>query len=134
MSEQTTTLTPLKPKILVVEDQPAVSETMIYLLKRVGCEAVGAKTGTEGMRLAQAGEFDLITLDIDLPDISGLEVCRRLKRDPRLCHTPVIFVSGRLCEGNRQHCFELGAADYIVKPFDAFVFVSRIFSHLKTAT
>jgi DNA-binding response OmpR family regulator len=127
------TATPVKPKILVVEDQPAVSETMIYLLKQAGCEAVGAKTGTEGMRLAQAGEFDLITLDIDLPDISGLEVCRRLKRNPRLCHTPVIFVSGRLCEGNRQHCFELGAADYIVKPFDALVFVSRIFSHLKTA-
>jgi DNA-binding response OmpR family regulator len=127
------TATPVKPKILVVEDQPAVSETMIYLLKQAGCEAVGAKTGTEGMRLAQPGEFDLITLDIDLPDISGLEVCRRLKRNPRLCHTPVIFVSGRLCEGNRQHCFELGAADYIVKPFDAFVFVSRIFSHLKTA-
>ena len=133
MSGRTMTATPVKPKILVVEDQPAVSETMIYLLKQVGCEAVSAKTGTEGMRLAQAGEFDLITLDIDLPDISGLEVCRRLKRNPRLCHTPVIFVSGRLCEGNRQHCFELGAADYIVKPFDAFVFVSRIFSHLKTA-
>ena len=65
---------------------------MIYLLKRVGCEAVGAKTGTEGMRLAQAGEFDLITLDIDLPDISGLEVCRRLKQDLRLCH-----ITGHFC-------------------------------------
>ena len=86
------------------------------------------------MRMAQAGEFDLITLDIDLPDTSGLEICRRLKQDPHLCHIPVIFVSGRLCEGNRPRCFELGAADYIVKPFDAFVFVSRIFSHLKTAT
>jgi two-component system catabolic regulation response regulator CreB len=127
------TATPVKPKILVIEDQPGVSETMIYLLKRVGCEAVGAKTGTEGMRLAQAEEFDLITLDIDLPDISGLEVCRRLKQDLRLCHTPVIFVTGRLCELNRDHCFELGAADYIVKPFDTFVFVSRIFFHLKTA-
>jgi DNA-binding response OmpR family regulator len=123
----------LKPKILVVEDQPAVSDTMLYLLKRAGCEATSARTGAEGMRLAQEGKFDLITLDIDLPDISGLEVCRRLKRDPRLCHIPVIFVSGRLCEVNRPRCFELGAADYIVKPFDASVFVSRIFSHLKTA-
>jgi len=127
------TLTPLKPKILVVEDQPAVSETMIYLLKRVGCETVGAKTGAEGMRLARQGGFDLITLDIDLPDINGLELCRRLKQDIHLCHIPVIFVSGRLCEGNRQRCLELGAADYIVKPFDALVFVSRIFSHLKSA-
>jgi DNA-binding response OmpR family regulator len=127
-------VTPVKPKILVVEDQPAVSDTMLYLLKRAGCEATSARTGAEGMRLAQEGKFDLITLDIDLPDISGLEVCRRLKRDVRLCYTPVIFVSGRLCEGNRPRCFELGAADYIVKPFDASVFVSRIFSHLKSAT
>jgi len=133
MSEQTTTLTPLKPKILVVEDQPGVLATMLYLLKRAGCEATGAKTGAEAMRLAKEGKFDLITLDIDLPDTNGLELCRRLKQDPHLCRIPVIFVSGRLCEGNRPRCFELGAADYIVKPFDAFVFVSRIFSHLKTA-
>jgi DNA-binding response OmpR family regulator len=123
----------LKPKILVVEDQPSVSDTMLYLLKRAGCEATSVRTGAEGVRLAKEGKFDLITLDIDLPDTSGLEVCRRLKQDPHLCRIPVIFVSGRPDEGNRQHCFELGAADYIVKPFDASVFVSRIFSHLKTA-
>lgn len=128
------TSTPTKPKILVVEDQPDVLATMLYLLKRAGCEPAGAKTGAEAMRLAQAGKFDLITLDIDLPDTNGLELCRRLKQDLHLRHIPVIFVSGRLCEGNRQRCFELGAADYIVKPFDAFVFVARIFSHLKTAT
>jgi DNA-binding response OmpR family regulator len=127
------TPTPLKPKILVVEDQPDVLKTMLYLLKRVGCETMGAQTGAEAMRLAKAGKFDLITLDIDLPDTNGLELCRRLKQDLHLCQIPVIFVTGRLCEGNRQHCFDLGAADYIVKPFDALVFVSRIFFHLKTA-
>jgi DNA-binding response OmpR family regulator len=134
MSGRTMTSTPLKPKILVVEDQPDVLKTMIYLLKRVGCETAGAKTGAEAMRLAKAEKFDLITLDIDLPDTNGLELCRRLKKDLHLCQIPVIFVTGRLCEGNRQRCFELGAADYIVKPFDAFVFVSRIFFHLKTST
>jgi CheY-like chemotaxis protein len=132
MSGRTMTLTPLKPKILVVEDQPDVLETMLYLLKRVGCETTGAQTGAEAMQLAKKGKFDLITLDIDLPDTNGLELCRRLKQDRHLRHIPVIFVSGRLCEGNRQRCFELGAADYIIKPFDALVFVSRIFSHIKT--
>jgi len=127
------TSTPPKPRILVVEDQPDVLKTMLYLLKRVGCETAGAKTGAEAMRLAKAGKFDLITLDIDLPDTTGLELCRRLKQDLHLRQIPVVFVSGRPCELNRQHCFELGAADYIVKPFDTFVFVSRIFSHLKTA-
>ena len=134
MNSQNPISNPVKPRILVVEDQPEVQNTMLYLLKRAGCDAVGAKTGDEGMQLALDGEFDLITLDIDLPDTNGLELCRRLKHDPQLCRIPVIFVSGRLCEGNRQSCLELGAADYIVKPFDAFVFVSRIFLHLKTAT
>jgi len=134
MNDRTMTVPLRKPKILVVEDQPDVLAAMLYLLKRVGCEAVGARTGAEGMQLAKDGKFDLITLDIDLPDISGLELCRRLKQDLHLCRIPVIFVSGRPDEGNRQSCFELGAADYIVKPFDASVFVSRIFSHLKTAT
>jgi two-component system phosphate regulon response regulator PhoB len=134
MCSQTMTLTPSKPKILIIDDQSAVLNTMIYLLKRVGCDAVGAGTGAEGMRMAREGAFDLITLDIDLPDISGLEICRRLKQNPRLCHIPVILISGRLCEANRPRCFELGAADYIIKPFDISVFVSRIFSHLRTAT
>jgi len=123
----------LKSKILVIDDQPAVLDTMLYLLKRAGCEAVGARTGAEGMQLAQAADFDLITLDIDLPDISGLELCRQLKQNPHLRHIPVILVSGRLCEGNRQCCAEFGAADYIVKPFDARVFVNRVFAQLKTA-
>ena len=126
--------TPLKPKILVVEDQPDVLATIIYLLKRAGCETIGAQTGAEALHLAQEGKFDLITLDIDLPDTDGLELCRCLKQDVHLLHVPVIFVSGRLCEGNRQRCFESGAADYIAKPFDASAFVSCIFSHLRTAS
>jgi DNA-binding response OmpR family regulator len=127
------TKTRAKPKILVVEDQPDVLKTMLYLLKRAGCETRGAKTGAEAMRLASAGKFDLITLDIDLPDTNGLELCRRLKQDLHLRQIPVVFVSGRPCDGTRQRCLDLGAADYIVKPFDAFVFVARIFFHLKTA-
>jgi len=125
---------PAKPRILVVEDQPDVLKTMLYLLKRAGGEAVGAKSGAEALQLAQAGKFDLITMDIDLPDTDGLELCRRLKQDLQLNHIPVIFVSGRLCEGHRQHCHEFGAADFIVKPFDAGVFVSRIFAQLKISS
>lgn len=133
MSDQMMTSTPLKPKILVVEDQPDVLAMMLYLLKHAGCETTDAKTGAEALRLAQEGKFDLITLDIDLPDTDGLELCRCFKQDVQLVHIPVIFVSGRLCEGNRQRCFESGAADYIAKPFDTSAFVSCIFSHLGTA-
>jgi DNA-binding response OmpR family regulator len=122
-----------KPKILVIEDRTDVLAAMLYLLKHVNCEGVGARTGAEGMQLARDGKFDLITLDIDLPDISGLELCRRLKQDRHLCHIPVIVVSG-LDGRYRQRCLELGAADYIAKPFDIYVFASCIFTHLKTAT
>jgi CheY-like chemotaxis protein len=123
----------LRPKILVVEDRPDVLAAMLFLLKHVDCEGVGARTGAEGMQLAREGQFDLITLDIDLPDINGLELCRRLKQDLQLRDVPVIFVSG-LDGSYRQRCLKLGAADYIAKPFDIYVFASCIFAQLKTAT
>jgi CheY-like chemotaxis protein len=120
-----------KPKILVIEDHPEVLATILYLLKRVNCEGVGARTGTDGLRRAKEGQFDLITLDIVLPDIDGLELCRRLKQDRQLRHIPVIFITGFGGRGIRQHCLELGAVDYIDKPFDARQFASCIFTHLK---
>lgn len=124
---------PAKPRILVIEDRPDVLAAMLYLLKHVDCEGVGARTGAEGMQLAKDGKFDLITLDIVLPDTDGRELCRRLKQDQHLRHIPVIFVSGYGGKGTRQHCLELGAADYIAKPFDVRLFASCIFAHLKTA-
>jgi len=120
-----------KPKILVVEDQPDVLATMRYLLKRAGCETTGARTGADALCRARDEKFDLITLDMELPDTTGLDLCRQMKQDPQLRRVPVVFVSGCLREGNRQRCLELGAADYIAKPFDALVFVARIFAHLR---
>jgi DNA-binding response OmpR family regulator len=122
-----------KPKILIVEDEPAVLLLMVYLLTCAGCEVLTARTGNEGMRLAQNGDLDLVALDIDLPEMSGFEICRRLKQDPGSRHLPVVFVSGRTCEEDRRRGLELGAADYIEKPFGASVFVRRIFSHIRAA-
>ena len=122
---------PSKARILIVEDQIAVSMMMVYLLTRAGCETEVATTGEEAMQMAQEGYFDLITLDVDLPDTSGFELCHRLKKNPLLSDTPVVFVSGRPCEQDVQRGLELGAADYITKPFDASDFVSRIQSHIK---
>jgi DNA-binding response OmpR family regulator len=123
-----------KPKILIVEDEPAVLLLMVYLLTCAGCEVLTARTANEGMQLAKNGDLDLVTLDIDLPEMSGFEICRRLKQDPRSRHLPVVFVSGRTCEEDRRRGLELGAADYIEKPFGASVFVRRIFSHIRAAT
>jgi DNA-binding response OmpR family regulator len=120
-----------KANILVVEDDSSVATMMADLLTHTGCNAQTAWNAERAMRLAHDGDFSLITLDIDLPGANGFEICRRLKEDPRLCHTPVVFVTGRPHEEDQQRARGLGAVDYITKPFDALNFASRILSHVK---
>lgn len=122
-----------KPKILIIEDQPDILKMMVLLLARAGCEALTAHAGKEGMQLAQQPDIGLILLDVDLPDISGFEICRRLKEDARVSRIPVIFVTGRYCEEDRRRGLALGAADYIDKPFDISHFIRRILFHLESA-
>ena len=121
-----------KPKILIIEDQPEVLRMMTLVLTRAGCEVQTAPSGKEGMQLARQQEKDLILLDIDLPDIGGFEICRRLKEDPRVSGIPVIFVTGRNCEESRRRGLALGAADYIDKPFDISHFIRRILFHVES--
>jgi DNA-binding response OmpR family regulator len=120
-----------KIKLLIVEDDMPVAMMMVFLLARAGCETEVATTGARAMQVVQEGDFDLITLDVDLPDASGFELCSRLKENPLLNDTPVVFVSGRPCEQDVQHGLEMGASDYIIKPFGALDFASRILSHIK---
>jgi len=120
-----------KARILIVEDQTAVAMMMVYLLTQAGCETEVAATGKKAMQLAAEGNFDLITLDVDLPDGNGFEICSRLKEHPRLCDTPVVFVSARCCIEDQQHGLDVGAADYITKPFETFEFAPRLLSHVR---
>ena len=120
-----------KVKILIIEGETAVAMMMTYLLTHAGCEVQVAHNAEKGMRLAHDVEFDLITLNVTLPGISGFEICRRLKQNPHLRDIPVVFVSGRTCEEDQRCAFELDAVDYIIKPFDAQDFVSHILSHIK---
>ena len=123
-----------KANILVVEDDTPLAMIMVSLLTRAGCDVDAAWNAQTGMEMARAGNFDLITLEVDLPGLSGFEVCRRLKENPRSSDTPIVFVSWRDSLENQQRGLELGAADYITKPFDALDFVSRIFSHTEQAS
>ena len=127
------TRAPVKLKVLIIEDQPEVSATMAMLLRRVSFEVTLAATGSEGIHRARREEFDLITTDVDLPDMNGFEICACLKKDFRFLRTPIIVLSGRSEEENRQRAFALGAADFIFKPFDPFIFVSRILTHIRSA-
>jgi putative two-component system response regulator len=119
-----------KARILIVEDDTPVAMMMIFLLTRAGIETEVAATGKKAMQMVQEGDFDLITLDVDLPDTSGFEICRQLKENPLLSDTPVLFVSGRSCLEDQQHGLELGAVDYITKPF-GLEFAPRLLSHIK---
>jgi DNA-binding response OmpR family regulator len=119
-----------KTKILVIEDEPGVSMMMVYLLTQAGCEVQTAWSAERGMRLAQTSAFDLITLDVSLPGVNGFEICGLLNENP-FFSTPIVFVSGQFCEENMRRAFELGAVDFIEKPFEMTDFVFRIISHAK---
>jgi DNA-binding response OmpR family regulator len=119
-----------KIRILIVEDQTPIAMLMTSLLARVGIETEAAATGQKALQMAADGHFALITLDLDLPDVSGFEVGRRLKENP-FFHTPIVFVSGRPTEENRQRGHELGALDFIAKPFRGGELVRRLLSHIE---
>ena len=123
-----------KAKILVVDDQMAVALMMVFLLERAGCDTQTALNAEKALRLAQTGTFDLITLDVDMPGINGFDIFMRLKQIPHLNETPIVFVSGRATIENQQHALDLGAADFIEKPFDSSDFVSRILSLVEEST
>lgn len=122
---------PRKREILVIEDQPDVRGLLKVALTRAGCEVTTAETGKEGLQLAEAGKFDLITSDVDLPDMNGFEVCSRLRNHAELCDTPVVLVTGRFSEEDVRRGREVGATDYITKPFDLVSFLARLLSHIK---
>jgi DNA-binding response OmpR family regulator len=118
-----------KIKILIVEDEMPVAMMMTFLLHRAGCEVKTATSAEQAVSLVQAAEFNLITLDIDLPGGSGFEIFARFKKLPCWRNTPVVFVSGNSTIENQQFALDLGAADFIEKPFEVSDFTSRILAH-----
>lgn len=119
-----------KAKILIVEDEAPVAVTMSFLLTRAGCETEIATTKAKAMQMMQSSRFDLITLDVTMPDCNGFDLCAEIRQDPRLRHIPIVFVSGRSSLEDQQHGLDAGASDYITKPF-GMEFVPRLLSHVK---
>ena len=122
-----------KIKILVVEDEPAVAALMTFLLSRAGYDVKTAFTGQRGLELATKRKFDLITLDVDLPGVNGFDICRELKQRWISHHTPIIFLSGNALEERRATALELGAVDFIAKPFIVDDFLERVASYISPA-
>jgi two-component system, OmpR family, response regulator RegX3 len=112
-----------KRTVLLVEDEESITTPLTAALAREGFDATVAATAAEALELARSLEPDLVLLDLMLPDGSGLDVCRELRRTSRV---PIIVVTARGDEADRVVGLELGADDYVVKPFSARELVARI--------
>lgn len=113
-------------KILVIEDDEDVLELVRYNLTREGYEVMSAETGETGLASASSDVPDLILLDLMLPEIDGFEVCRSLKRDRSTESIPIVMITARGEEPDIVTGLELGADDYITKPFSPRVLIARI--------
>ena len=120
-------------RILVVEDEADIREVLDYNLKREGHEVVLAPTAKEGLRLARERRPDLVLLDLMLPDGSGTEVCKTLRQDPATRGVRVVMLTAKGEEIDRVIGFELGADDYIVKPFSVRELLLRVQAVLRRA-
>jgi DNA-binding response OmpR family regulator len=103
-------------KVVLIEDDPDIAEAITYHLEKVGVQVRVARTGEEGLDAVRRGA-DLVLLDLNLPGMDGLEVCRLIKRQQSTAHIPIIIVSARGEEVDRVLGLEMGADDYVVKPF-----------------
>jgi two-component system phosphate regulon response regulator PhoB len=113
-------------RILVIEDEADIQQVLEYNLREKGHKVHVASTGEEGLRLAREKKPDLVLLDLMLPDISGTEVCKQLKTDPATRMTQVVILTAKGEEIDRVVGFELGADDYVVKPFSVRELLLRI--------
>ncbi len=112
--------------MLVVEDEADVAEMIRYNLGKEGYDVRLASNGTDALRQVKEAKPDVILLDIMVPHLNGWEICRRLKQDRETVAIPVIMVTGRVEEGDKVLGFEMGADDYVTKPFSPRELLARV--------
>ena len=116
-------------RILVVDDEPSIVDAVATALRYEGFEVAEARTGREGLALAQSANPDLIVLDVMLPDVDGFEVARRIRADGLA--TPVLFLTARDSLDDKIEGFSVGADDYVTKPFSLAEIVMRVHAILQ---
>jgi two-component system phosphate regulon response regulator PhoB len=116
----------MKPVILVVEDEPPLQQLLSYNLKAAGFEVAQAYDGEEALQLIDESVPDLVLLDWMLPEVSGVELCRRLRRRSDTARVPIIMLTARTEEHDRLRGLEAGADDYVTKPFSPAELIARI--------
>ncbi len=121
----------IRPTVLLVEDESAQREMLAYNLEAEGFDVITADNGEDGLILVDENDPDLIVLDWMMPQLSGIEVCRRLKSNSKTCQIPVIMLSARADEVDRVHGLETGADDYVAKPYSVIELMARVKAHLR---
>ena len=118
------------PRILIADDEPNIREVISFALERAGYTVVVARNGAEALQVLRRGPVDLIVLDIGMPEMDGLEVCRQIRKNSDV---PILFLSARDEEIDRVLGLEIGGDDYVTKPFSARELVARVNVILKRA-
>ena len=121
----------MSQKILIIEDEPDIRKTLEYNISREGYEVISASSLSEGRQKLESASFSLLLLDLMLPDGSGLDLCRELKQDKSLSSMPVIILTAKDDEVDKVVGFELGADDYVTKPFSVRELILRVKAVLK---
>ena len=119
--------------ILVVDDEQDVLDLAVYHLQRAGYKTVAARDGATALQKARDLLPSLVVLDLMLPQMDGMEVCKRLKNDPKTAHVPILMLTARADEVDRIVGLEMGADDYVTKPFSPREVVLRVKSILRRA-
>jgi len=120
-------------KILVAEDEPVARDFLEFILRQEGFQPILAEDGDVALIRAQQDKPDLILLDVMMPFVDGVEVLRRLKESDELKHIPVIMLTARTSDNDFSIGFDIGAADYVEKPFSIVKLVTRIHKVLRDA-
>ena len=121
----------MSQKILIIEDEPDIRKTLEYNISREGYKVVSASSLSKGKEQINSSDFSLILLDLMLPDGSGLDLCREIKSDKDKSPTPIIILTAKDDEVDKVVGFELGADDYVTKPFSVRELILRIKAILK---
>ena len=122
-----------RESILVVEDESAIQELVRYNLAKDGYRVQSAACGEDALRMAKSDPPELVVLDLMLPGIDGLEVCRKLKSDPRTQHIPILMLTAKGEEADIVAGLEMGDDDYMTKPFSPRVLTARVRAVLRRA-
>jgi len=118
-------------KLLLIDDEPAIQTLVRLVMEADGWQVLVAGEGAQGLALAREQQPDVILLDVALPDVSGLEICRQLKADPVTSSIPVAMLTAMAQETDRRAALALGADDYVTKPWRPAALIARITSLLE---